>query len=136
MNLRSGKNIEGDPLRPNVTIRPTAPTNISDSEDDSTFPDLTLQYTEEIDRKVKPNIIEINTSMQNPSQGTSDQAQPAVVAPQINVPNHHHSVSLKDALKCVPEFKGEPGTFQSFVEGCEEAKVMMTQPQRQTSPNF
>lgn len=48
------------------------------------------------------------------------------IPPQrINLPNHAQSVSLKDALKCVPEFSGEPGTFYAFQEGCEEAKEMI-----------
>ena len=51
--------------------------------------------------------------------------QPAPPVQQINLPNHNQLVSLKDALRCVPEFKGEPGTFRLFQEGCEEARAMI-----------
>lgn len=52
-------------------------------------------------------------------------ANPAQDQGRINLPNHAQTVSLKDALRCVPEFSGEPGTFYIFQEGCEEAKEMI-----------
>lgn len=59
-------------------------------------------------------------------QPNNNNAPPAVPpAPQNNATNHNQLVSLKDALKCVPEFKGEPGTFRLFQEGCEEAQEMI-----------
>lgn len=41
--------------------------------------------------------------------------------------NNGQIVSLKDVLRCVPEFTGELGMFYTFQEGCEVAMEMIDQ---------
>lgn len=62
----------------------------------------------------------------NNQGGVQQQANAPAAAAAAVVPNAQ-TISLKDALSCVPEFTGEPGTFYAFQKGCEEAKEMIGQ---------
>lgn len=62
-----------------------------------------------------------NSDLENSIEGMADPPNP----PERIMQNNAQTVSLKDALRCVPEFSGKPGTFYTFQEGCEEAKEMI-----------
>lgn len=145
-------NSDEDPFKPKKTLphSPRVPASgssitepsCSNSRDSTSPPNLTLQ-NRTLTSPTAPEISYYGDEQKNIQQQQNNTADfenyvddihlndesQEEVKPEENIMavplSNSQIVGLKDALKCVPTFIGEPGTFYRFAEGCEEAKDMI-----------